>query len=102
MSQFPLALAIEPKLLPCAISNGFSMDYKVVSHLLFSHTNTFTYVSILFSIAISFFGKCLRSQLSQVRFVLRISRTTSGSFVNSILRALHYFHRDSTSLNLQI
>ncbi|KIM43202.1 hypothetical protein M413DRAFT_18303 [Hebeloma cylindrosporum] len=28
MSQFPLALAIEPRLLPCAIANGFSMDYK--------------------------------------------------------------------------
>lgn len=29
MSQFPLALAIEPRLLPFAIANGFSMDYKV-------------------------------------------------------------------------
>ena len=29
MAQFPLVLAIEPKLLPYAISNGFSMDYKV-------------------------------------------------------------------------
>jgi len=38
MAQFPLALAIEPRLLPCAISNGFSMDYKVMLHLLFSHT----------------------------------------------------------------
>ncbi|KJA21186.1 hypothetical protein HYPSUDRAFT_42305 [Hypholoma sublateritium FD-334 SS-4] len=28
MSQFPLALAIEPRLLPSAIANGFSMDYK--------------------------------------------------------------------------
>jgi len=37
MSQFPLALAIEPRLLPCAISNGFSMDYKVLSFS--SHLN---------------------------------------------------------------
>lgn len=29
MSQFPLALAIEPRLLPFAIENGFCMDYKV-------------------------------------------------------------------------
>ncbi|KAF8967162.1 hypothetical protein BDZ97DRAFT_570221 [Flammula alnicola] len=28
MSQFPLALAIEPRLLPYAVTNGFSMDYK--------------------------------------------------------------------------
>ncbi|KAF8195571.1 hypothetical protein BJ912DRAFT_1021259 [Pholiota molesta] len=28
MSQFPLALAIEPRLLPYAVINGFSMDYK--------------------------------------------------------------------------
>ncbi|KAF8158160.1 hypothetical protein B0H34DRAFT_443560 [Crassisporium funariophilum] len=28
MSQFPLALAIEPRLLPHAAANGFSMDYK--------------------------------------------------------------------------
>ncbi|KAF9483532.1 hypothetical protein BDN70DRAFT_873849 [Pholiota conissans] len=28
MSQFPLALAIEPRLLPYAVKNGFSMDYK--------------------------------------------------------------------------
>ncbi|CAA7261575.1 unnamed protein product [Cyclocybe aegerita] len=27
--QFPLALAIEPRLLPYAVSNGFTMDYKV-------------------------------------------------------------------------
>ncbi|KAH9480433.1 hypothetical protein JR316_0007033 [Psilocybe cubensis] len=28
MSQFPLALAIEPRLLPYASANGFSLDYK--------------------------------------------------------------------------
>ena len=31
MALFPLALAIEPRLLPCAIANGFSMDYKVIN-----------------------------------------------------------------------
>lgn len=51
MSQFPLALAIEPKLLPCAISNGFSMDYKVVSHLLFSHTQTHSHTCPFFSVS---------------------------------------------------
>jgi hypothetical protein len=30
MALFPLALAIEPRLLPLAITNGFSMDYKVM------------------------------------------------------------------------
>lgn len=28
MAQFPLALAIEPRLLPHAAANGFAMDYK--------------------------------------------------------------------------
>ncbi|KAF8903160.1 hypothetical protein CPB84DRAFT_1728604 [Gymnopilus junonius] len=28
MSQFPLALAVEPRLLPCAVANGFSLDPK--------------------------------------------------------------------------
>ena len=28
MAQFPLALAIEPRLLPHAMANGFAMDYK--------------------------------------------------------------------------
>jgi hypothetical protein len=29
MAQFPLALAIEPRLLPYAVENGFHMDSKV-------------------------------------------------------------------------
>jgi hypothetical protein len=29
MAQFPLALAIEPRLLPYARDNGFQMDSKV-------------------------------------------------------------------------
>jgi hypothetical protein len=29
MAQFPLALAIEPHLLPLAVENGFRMDSKV-------------------------------------------------------------------------
>ena len=29
MAQFPLILAIEPRLLPAAVTNGFRMDYKV-------------------------------------------------------------------------
>ena len=31
MTQFPLILAIEPKLLPPAVANGFRMDYKVLT-----------------------------------------------------------------------
>ena len=41
MTQFPLALAIEPRLLPLAVTNGFTMDSKVFipihSHPLFSN-----------------------------------------------------------------
>lgn len=29
MVQFPLALALEPRLLPYAVANGFYMDSKV-------------------------------------------------------------------------
>jgi hypothetical protein len=29
MAQYPLALAIEPRLLPLAVANGFQMDTKV-------------------------------------------------------------------------
>ena len=29
MAQFPLALSIEPRLLPLAIANGFRMDNRV-------------------------------------------------------------------------
>jgi len=29
MAQFPLALAVEPLLLPPAVANGFHMDRKV-------------------------------------------------------------------------
>jgi hypothetical protein len=29
MGQFPLALSIEPRLLPLAVANGFHMDSKV-------------------------------------------------------------------------
>lgn len=29
MVQFPLALAVEPRLLPFAVANGFQMDAKV-------------------------------------------------------------------------
>lgn len=29
MHQFPLALSIEPRLLPLAVANGFRMDSKV-------------------------------------------------------------------------
>jgi len=29
MAQFPLVLAVEPRLLPYAVANGFHMDSKV-------------------------------------------------------------------------
>lgn len=32
-TQFPLILAIEPRLLPPAVENGFRMDYKVLGRV---------------------------------------------------------------------
>ena len=34
MAQFPLALSIEPRLLPLAIANGFRMDNRVRGYYL--------------------------------------------------------------------
>ena len=36
MTQFPLALAIEPRLLPLAVANGFTMDSRVCTSSLAS------------------------------------------------------------------
>lgn len=34
MAQFPLALAIEPRLIPLAVANGFRIDNKVCPRIL--------------------------------------------------------------------
>ena len=47
MAQFPLALAVEPRLLPHAVANGFTMDYKA-SGLFHFHTSP-----LMFSILVS-------------------------------------------------
>jgi hypothetical protein len=56
MAQFPLALAIEPRLLPHAAANGFAMDYKASD--IFALTN-FTHL-FNFSIGTSYSVKCLK------------------------------------------
>lgn len=58
MAQFPLVLAIEPRLLPYARLNGFHMDRKVsyISSVECCSTN-----DVLFSIVTSCFEGCLRS-----------------------------------------
>lgn len=72
MVQFPLVLAIEPKLLPYARANGFNMDRKV-SPLTILYWLTFfrildSALCLYFgvgssSIAILCSGRCLRNQL---------------------------------------
>ena len=60
MAQFPLALAIEPRLLPLAVTNGFSMDSKVCgNHICSESSLTVTIVSI----EILFSEKCSRNLL---------------------------------------
>lgn len=45
MAQFPLALAIEPRLLPLAVANGFQMDSKVsIYSSCFSYSLTYAYL----------------------------------------------------------
>src|SRR5580658_7496513 len=86
MAQFPLALAIEPRLLPLATANGFHMDSKVGLELL-----TFIIAitrTLLNSIATSCFAKCLRKRIWQVRVELKKSLKMCGSYVNSIQREL--------------
>ena len=59
MSQFPLALAVEPRLLPYAVANGFSLDPKVnliqglLSYISLIHTS-----SVSFSTGTSYFERC--------------------------------------------
>ena len=59
MSQFPLIIAIEPRLLPYACANGFTMDRKVGSG-----RSIPIYVILMFpsalvpSIEISYSGRC--------------------------------------------
>ena len=60
MAQFPLALAIEPRLLPHAVANGFAMDYKAGGRFR-SHSTTLIFS--IFSIATLYSVKCLKGLL---------------------------------------
>jgi hypothetical protein len=59
MAHFPLALSIEPRLLPLAVANGFHMDSKVRQKPMFSRADE-TYC-FGYSIVISSFARCSRS-----------------------------------------
>ncbi len=67
MANFPLALAIEPRLLPYARENGFHMDHKVTAQTFCRAYKTMLTSGI--SIATSFSARCSRNQLSRLRVV---------------------------------
>lgn len=68
MVQLPIALAVEPRLLPYAEANGFRMDTKVIMVTLTMRVM----LSVKISIATSFSVRCLKSSLS----TLQIGRMT--------------------------
>lgn len=78
MAQFPLALAIEPRLLPYAVANGFQMDSKVFLEL-FPYVITWLNVD---SIAILFFEKCSKGLQLRPSPVLMILHITSENCVD--------------------
>lgn len=70
MTQFPLALAIEPRLLPLAVVNGFTMDSKVFRPQSIIVDFTLTYHD---SIGTSSSARCLKSPLSPATTMLKKS-----------------------------
>lgn len=76
MSQFPLVLAIEPRLLPYARANGFSMDRKV-------NTERSTHIYVMFmslsSIETLSSARCSNVLLVQGTLGRMISLTMSSS-----------------------
>ena len=76
MTQFPLALAIEPRLLPLAVANGFTMDSKVFRPRTAAADFTLTYRD---SIATSSSARCSKSPLSPATTTLKKSSGTSGN-----------------------
>ena len=76
MTQFPLALAIEPRLLPLAVVNGFTMDSKVFRPQSTAADFPLTYRD---SIGTSSSARCSKSPLSLVTTTLKRSSGMSGS-----------------------
>ena len=76
MTQFPLALAIEPRLLPLAVTNGFTMDSKVFNPQSTVADFTLTYRD---STETSSSAKCSKSPLSPAKTTLKRSSGMSGS-----------------------
>lgn len=58
MAQFPLALSIEPRLLPLAVANGFHMDSKVRHYSLDIYSGIYAHLSRAYSIVISSSARC--------------------------------------------
>lgn len=63
MSRLPLALAVEPRLLPYAVANGFYMDSKARSLLLFDKLDH----DLFGSTAILSSGRCLKNHFLSPR-----------------------------------
>lgn len=84
MAQFPLALSIEPRLLPPAVANGFHMDDKVRIYSCFQTLGRLSEHAS--SIETSSSAKCSRRML-MARIGWKTSYTMSDSFVFWIHRA---------------
>jgi len=70
MVQLPIALAVEPRLLPYAEANGFHMDTKVAFDIIWSATDTKDFVSTATSSSV----RCLK----RWRSIIMTARMTSS------------------------
>jgi O-succinylbenzoate synthase len=82
MAQFPIALAIEPRLLSYAVANGFYMDTKVGS---LRHWGRI-YPSFPFSTVTLYSAKCSKNPYQWMTHWLQTLLPTFGSYVGLILR----------------
>jgi hypothetical protein len=90
MVQFPLALAVEPRLLPYAVANGFQMDTKVKSQLCATFN---VYVSFDSTVILSS-ERCLSGRPFPTRPAPTRLSTMFGSYQGWILREYHWMVRN--------
>ena len=90
MAQFPLALAIEPKLLPYAVKNGFYMDGK--ARFYFCSWNAYLHlIDPLSSIEILYFARCSNGRPCKEKPLPRILWITYENYAGWILRMSLFF-----------
>jgi hypothetical protein len=86
MAQFPIALAIEPRLLSYAVENGFCMDTKAGFTPLSEERSVKFALQFYCSIVILCSAKCLKNRYQRTRLWLQTSLITFESCAGLTLR----------------